>query len=632
MISSTETFTDFVDGAPPAAALNGTDKVAVKQGGVTKAMAGAGFMALQNSNNVDITGGSITGVVVTGSSVIATGGTTAETLADRFGQIKSILDYGAKCDYVTAGDGVIAGGGGLGTFTSASTTFSPADVGKYIKVVGAGAAGAILVTTISGVTSTHVVTLTTPASTAVSGAVWSYATDDTAAIADAIVALQIEAPYGAASALRIPGDCLTGSQTIAGQIAIIGNGRAQSRLFLKAKSATSLFKVQPAGSDWYALGFPPGQVTIRDMTLTSDGGALDPAGATTAHGVEVVAGTVYTAVELQNIGIYNMPADGLHAISTLGQMRTSNSFFWGNGQDGYSINSCSDTRSNTDNFGNNIRYGIVLSGADDSVFYLPDIFTSGSDGILIFGNAPRNQIIGGTINANAHSGILFSQFSAANFSISETHFGAGGGNGTAGSGFADITFDNAASTGSLSLVSPKFNQSYASGTYNIQHTNSAASIVQIDSVPYIAAGRIGAQFASVPAKVRGGTIPVTNTRGYTYDLSTATGAFSFTGFVDNGVAFTPTHASGYGGVAGGTIYTCLAASVDDALDQTSLNSFGASGFTTNTTDFFVLSDASGANNVVFHITGFSAGAVNGTMTKTGSPTGMATIVITAGAP
>jgi hypothetical protein len=315
-------------------------------------------------------------------------------------------------------------------------------------------------------------------------------------------------------------------------------------------------------------------------------------------------------------------------------MRTSNSFYWGNGQDGYSINSCSDTRSNTDNFGNNLRYGILLSGADDSTFYMPDVFTSGADNVLIFGNAPRNIFYGGTINAAAHSGVLFSQFSGDTCLFVGTVFGAGGGNGSAGSGYADITVDNAASTGAISLTAPQFIQAYASGTYNIQHTNSAASVVKIDSIPYIAAagGRWATQFASTPTKIRGGTIPVTNTRAYTFDLATASGTHSFTGFADNGISFTPTHATGYGALGGAQNYAVLNASVDDALDQTCIYSAGASGMSAVTGSFFLFTDAAGTNYSQFVVTGYSVGAVTGTVTKVGSPTGNATVVITAGAP
>lgn len=52
-------------------------------------------IAGQEYDDVYFTGGTITGATVSGNSVTATGATTAQTLADRFGQIKSVLDFGA---------------------------------------------------------------------------------------------------------------------------------------------------------------------------------------------------------------------------------------------------------------------------------------------------------------------------------------------------------------------------------------------------------------------------------------------------------------------------------------------------------------------------------------------------------
>jgi hypothetical protein len=72
--------------------------------------------------------------------------------------------------------GVVLGSGGITTGTATLTLtaagFDEArDVGKEITVAGAGAAGALLVTTISSVSSTTVAVLATNAGTTVSGAV-----------------------------------------------------------------------------------------------------------------------------------------------------------------------------------------------------------------------------------------------------------------------------------------------------------------------------------------------------------------------------------------------------------------------------------------------------------------------------
>lgn len=64
------------------------------------------------------------------------------------------------------------------TLTSASNPFGAADVGKSIKVAGAGAGGIDLVTTISAFGGAGSVTLTAPAATGVAGVQFVWGTDD----------------------------------------------------------------------------------------------------------------------------------------------------------------------------------------------------------------------------------------------------------------------------------------------------------------------------------------------------------------------------------------------------------------------------------------------------------------------
>lgn len=95
---------------------------------------------------------------------------------------KTVLDptYGGKGDGLYLFDGVISGGS-LSQLVSASADFVPGDVGKLILIMGAGAGGASLSTTIAAYVSATTVNLTNAATTAVSGAQVCYGTDDTAA-------------------------------------------------------------------------------------------------------------------------------------------------------------------------------------------------------------------------------------------------------------------------------------------------------------------------------------------------------------------------------------------------------------------------------------------------------------------
>ncbi|MFM0405210.1 autotransporter outer membrane beta-barrel domain-containing protein [Paraburkholderia dipogonis] len=93
--------------------------------------------------------------------------------------------FGAVGDAITLADGSIASG--TAAFSSATATFTAADVGKAVIVTGAGASGVALTTTIAAYVSAGHVTLGANASTTVSGALSYYGTDDTAAFAKACV-------------------------------------------------------------------------------------------------------------------------------------------------------------------------------------------------------------------------------------------------------------------------------------------------------------------------------------------------------------------------------------------------------------------------------------------------------------
>jgi hypothetical protein len=79
---------------------------------------------------------------------------------------------GTYCNGTALGDGTITST--TNAFSSTAATFVVGDVGKSIVVAGAGAAGALLATTISAFTDSHHVSLTATASTSVSGVRYAY--------------------------------------------------------------------------------------------------------------------------------------------------------------------------------------------------------------------------------------------------------------------------------------------------------------------------------------------------------------------------------------------------------------------------------------------------------------------------
>ncbi|MFB6811259.1 SGNH/GDSL hydrolase family protein [Streptomyces sp. NPDC056387] len=96
-----------------------------------------------------------------------------------------ITEYGAVGDGVTVADAAMTSGSGVLT-CSTSAPFAAGDVGKRIMVLGAGASGETLNTTISSYSSATQVTLTASAGTSLSGACAMWSSDDTSAIQSAI--------------------------------------------------------------------------------------------------------------------------------------------------------------------------------------------------------------------------------------------------------------------------------------------------------------------------------------------------------------------------------------------------------------------------------------------------------------
>lgn len=96
-------------------------------------------------------------------------------------------DFQCACNgvFLTANCSITAGSGVL---TVAGAAFSAGDIGKAIHVPGAGAAGGMLVTTITGVSSGTVISLFSPAATTLADSLQTvaYGTDDTANLARAV--------------------------------------------------------------------------------------------------------------------------------------------------------------------------------------------------------------------------------------------------------------------------------------------------------------------------------------------------------------------------------------------------------------------------------------------------------------
>jgi hypothetical protein len=137
------------------------------------------------------------------------------------------FDFAAKGDTLILTDGAMTSGSA--SLSSASAVFTPADVGKVVSVTGAGAGGVPLGTTISAWVSSTQVTLSATASTTVSGAKYSYGTDDS----NALQALFTAATLYNVDVL-IPGYCFTVTKTLTFGGRIIGVPRKSKLCFSAA--------------------------------------------------------------------------------------------------------------------------------------------------------------------------------------------------------------------------------------------------------------------------------------------------------------------------------------------------------------------------------------------------------------
>lgn len=110
----------------------------------------------------------------------ALAGAVARSLTEAERDRDTLFKFGVKGDARKLAGGAITSG--TATLTVAGAGFTAADVGKYIEVAGAGAAGALLCTTIAAWISATQVTLAANAGTTVAAAAVLFATNDTAAI------------------------------------------------------------------------------------------------------------------------------------------------------------------------------------------------------------------------------------------------------------------------------------------------------------------------------------------------------------------------------------------------------------------------------------------------------------------
>lgn len=150
----------------------------------------------------------------------------------------NVKDYGAVGNGKVRIDGAMTSGGNTVT-CSTSTPFVSGDVGKKILIKGAGATGITsLIGTITGFTSSSVVTISVNASTTISNAVVMWGTDDTAAFQDAVnAAVAYAVANSGAADVFIP--VSSGFYVIAGALVTGGTTKGNAQITIPVVASTA---------------------------------------------------------------------------------------------------------------------------------------------------------------------------------------------------------------------------------------------------------------------------------------------------------------------------------------------------------------------------------------------------------
>lgn len=145
-------------------------------------------LSFTSSGGVNINAGGTNQSITLSPS--GSGATVVNNLEDKGGQVYNVKAYGAKGNGAMLFDATMTSGSA--DLSSASASFTSADVGKLICVAGAGTSGGQLCTTISSVIDANNIVLAVPASTSVTSAAVTYASNDDAAFNATLAAVEVD--------------------------------------------------------------------------------------------------------------------------------------------------------------------------------------------------------------------------------------------------------------------------------------------------------------------------------------------------------------------------------------------------------------------------------------------------------
>ena len=249
-------------------------------------------------------------------------------------------------------------------------------------------------------------------------------TDNTTALANAISAAQTNSQFGGKKLVLPAGRCLTGPQTITGQIFIEGQGAFASQLVLKSGSTTPLLSFVNAYSPDFT-GASDALTYGREFGITSVDGYTGWNAINDASGIKIApTATGSTWFYFENINVYNMPNNGIESTTTHSFISLLNPVLNWNGAWGLLTNSTNDTavtgaQMYQNGYGANspnlpAKGGGWLSSGDGALFIhnINSFYNNGPGGWFY---APTNVTISGhnEYNGNVAQGIIITSATSA---------------------------------------------------------------------------------------------------------------------------------------------------------------------------------------------------------------------------
>lgn len=390
---------DGVSGAPTFSLLGNALALAGLTGAADKLAYFTGSAAMALTNLVSQARSFLADPSATFVNFLQAGtGAVLRTLQNWLQDHVSVKDFSA-----TAGDGIQFSDGaitsGTATLTSASSTFTVADVGKIVVLRGAGAAGATLLTTISAYVSAHVVTLADNASTTVSGAIGCYGTDSAAAI----TAAQARLTALGGGILDFPnGGYLYASQlTVATKVTWRGRGKS---LYATTAAPAALMRAFASGAGIVVAGDVArmDDIGVSNFGLAGNGVEVNASRFGSRDSSFMLAGAVDLRIGSSNsANTFNMNAWTVENPT----VRSSGSYgiLVHDAKTLPDVNAGVLSHADVDNC---VNHGIYLENAWDNILNEPVCQSNGGTGVRIGGSSRNTTVYSPYTEANANNEIV----------------------------------------------------------------------------------------------------------------------------------------------------------------------------------------------------------------------------------